>query len=101
MEATQEKSLHMKTLRQLWKSMRNRNAVCRFGRGSKTRACIARARKKRLILIALDLREIASFTEFFVIASGANQRQVQAISDEINEQLKKATKLATDPHRRL
>ena len=45
--------------------------------------------KKALNMIALDLREIASFTEFFVIASGANQRQVQAIADEINEQLKK------------
>ena len=45
--------------------------------------------KKAMNMIALDLREIASFTEFFVIASGANQRQVQAIADEINEQLKK------------
>jgi ribosome-associated protein len=45
--------------------------------------------KKALNLVALDLREIASFAEFFIIASGANQRQVQAISDEINEQLKK------------
>jgi ribosome-associated protein len=32
---------------------------------------------------------VASFAEFFIIASGANQRQVQAIADEINEQLKK------------
>src|SRR5437764_13829077 len=47
------------------------------------------ADKKAFDMIALDLREIASFTEFFIIASGANQRQVQAISDEINEQLKK------------
>ena len=45
--------------------------------------------KKAFDLVALDLRNIASFTEFFVIASGANQRQVQAIADEINEQLKK------------
>ncbi|HBR58222.1 MAG TPA: ribosome silencing factor [Blastocatellia bacterium] len=45
--------------------------------------------KKALDLTALDLREIASFTEFFVIASGTNQRQVQAIADEISEQLKK------------
>jgi len=45
--------------------------------------------KKAENLLVLDLREIASFTEFFVIASGTNQRQVQAISDEINEQLKK------------
>jgi len=45
--------------------------------------------KKALKLAAIDLREIASFTEFFIIAGGTNQRQVQAISDEIEEQLKK------------
>jgi len=44
--------------------------------------------KKAFDIVAIDLREIASFTEFFIIASGANQRQVQAISDEISEQLK-------------
>jgi ribosome-associated protein len=47
------------------------------------------AEKKAFALVALDLREIASFTEFFIIASGANQRQVQAVADEIEEQLKK------------
>lgn len=45
--------------------------------------------KKAAYLTVIDLREIASFTEFFVIASGGNQRQVQAITDEINERLKK------------
>lgn len=45
--------------------------------------------KKAMNLTALDLRDIASFTEFFVIASGANQRQVQAIADEIRERLRK------------
>lgn len=44
--------------------------------------------KQALDLVALDLRQIASFTEFFVIASGSNQRQVQAIADNITEQLK-------------
>ncbi len=53
--------------------------------------------KKAVNLTALDLREIASFTEFFVITSGTNQRQVQAISDEIEEQLKK--QLLTKPIR--
>ncbi len=48
--------------------------------------------KKAVQMIALDLREIVSFTEFFVIATGTNQRQVQAIADEINEQLKKQLK---------
>lgn len=45
--------------------------------------------KKAFNMVALDLREIASFTEFFIIVSGANSRQAQAISDEINERLKK------------
>src|SRR5687768_17670605 len=53
--------------------------------------------KKAVNMIGLDLRDIASFTEFFVIASGANQRQVQAIADEVNEQLKK--QLSTKPIR--
>ena len=47
------------------------------------------ADKKAVNMVALDLREIATFTEFFVIANGTNQRQVQAIADEIREQLKK------------
>lgn len=48
--------------------------------------------KKAFDLVGLDLREVASFTEFFIIASGSNQRQVQAIADEIEEQLKKQLK---------
>jgi len=48
--------------------------------------------KKAFDLVALDLREIASFTEFFIIASGANQRQVQAIADEIEDKLKEQLK---------
>lgn len=45
--------------------------------------------KKAVNTVALDLREIASFTEFFIITGGTNQRQVQAIADETQEQLKK------------
>lgn len=45
--------------------------------------------KKALDLIVLDLRELASFTDYFVITSGTNQRQVQAIADEVVERLKK------------
>ena len=44
--------------------------------------------KKAFNLTALDLREVATFTGFFVIASANNQRQVQAICDEIQEKLK-------------
>ncbi len=46
--------------------------------------------KKAINSVVLDLREIASFTDYFVITSGTNERQVQAISDEIVETLKKA-----------
>jgi ribosome-associated protein len=45
--------------------------------------------KKASNIVVLDLRDIASFAEFFIICSGANQRQVQAVCDEIGEQLKK------------
>ena len=37
----------------------------------------------------LDLREVTSFADYFVIASGANSRQIQAVADEIHQRLKK------------
>jgi ribosome-associated protein len=37
----------------------------------------------------LDLREVTSFADFFLVASGANARQIQAIADEIETDLKK------------
>ena len=45
--------------------------------------------KKALNPLVLDLREVANFTDYFIITSGANTRQVQAIADEAVEQLKK------------
>lgn len=45
--------------------------------------------KKAVDIRVLDLREITSFTDFFVLCTGTNQRQIQAISDEVNLQLKK------------
>src|SRR5205807_7161863 len=54
------------------------------------RSLQAAGEKKALDLTVLDLREIASFTDFFIIATGTNRRQVQAISDEVVEQLKRA-----------
>jgi ribosome-associated protein len=44
--------------------------------------------KKALELVLLDLREVATFTDYFIITSGANARQVQAIADGVVEQLK-------------
>ena len=54
----------------------------------------AAAEKKAIEPVLLDLREIASFTDYFLIVSGANERQVQAISGEVNETLKKAGQAA-------
>lgn len=48
----------------------------------------AAAEKKAVEVTVLDLRGIASFTDYFVIASGTNVRQVQAIADEVVDQLK-------------
>src|ERR1044072_1346379 len=53
------------------------------------RAVNAAAEKKAIEPTILDLRGISSFTDFFVIVTGANRRQVQAISDEVVEQLKR------------
>src|SRR5258708_37853660 len=57
---------------------------------SSSRALHAAAEKKALEPTVLDLRDIASFTDCFVIMTGTNRRQVQAISDEVVEQLKRA-----------
>ena len=45
--------------------------------------------KKASNVRVLDLREVTTFTEYFVIVTGANPRQIQAISDEVASQLKK------------
>lgn len=45
--------------------------------------------KKALNPIVLDLRNVASFTDYFVITSGTNERQVQAIATEVAERAKK------------
>ena len=38
----------------------------------------------------LDLRPITAFADYFIICSGGNTRQIQAIADEVEQQLKKA-----------
>jgi ribosome-associated protein len=45
--------------------------------------------KKAVGLRVLDLRDVTTFTDFFVICGGTNSRQIQAISDEITLELKK------------
>ena len=49
--------------------------------------------KKAADIKVLDLTGITSFADYFVICTGSNQRQVQAISDEVGLQLKRAGEL--------
>jgi ribosome-associated protein len=56
-----------------------------------TRAIAAIASDRKAIdIVALDLREIAGYTDFFLICSGNTDRQTKAIHDAIHEELKKA-----------
>ncbi len=43
--------------------------------------------KKAAAVTLLDLRELGAFTDAFLLCTGFSSRQVQAISDEIEEQL--------------
>jgi len=43
--------------------------------------------KKAIDLRILDLHGMASFTDYFVICSGSNPRQIQAIADEVERRL--------------
>ena len=45
--------------------------------------------KKALDVVVLDLRKAGGFTDYFVICTGANARQIMAIADEVRETLKR------------
>jgi ribosome-associated protein len=51
------------------------------------RAVRAAEDKKAEGLVVLDLKKAAGFTDYFVICSGANSRQIRAIADGIMEAL--------------
>ena len=55
-------------------------------------AARAASDKKATELVMLNLSKVASFTEYFLICTGASSRQVQAISDAIEEELRKRGK---------
>lgn len=55
---------------------------------SQVQAAITAAEDKKATDIAvLDLRKAAGFTDFFVICSGTNSRQIRAIADSVIETL--------------
>lgn len=43
--------------------------------------------KKASDVLLLDIREVTTFADYFVICSGSNHRQLQAIAEAIDEQL--------------
>ena len=57
-----------------------------------TIAANAATDKKATDMVVLDLRKAASFTEYFLICTGASTRQVQAISNAVEEALLKSGK---------
>jgi ribosome-associated protein len=48
------------------------------------------AGKKAANILALDMRNITLLADYYVLCDGASARQVQAISDELLEKLKRA-----------
>ena len=55
-----------------------------------TQAVQAALDKKAADVVVLDLRHTPAFTDFFVLCSGQNQRQVKAIADAVEESLRAA-----------
>jgi len=54
------------------------------------RAARAALGKKASEVVILDLRKAAAFTDYFVLASGANQKQILAIADAVREAMRDA-----------
>lgn len=53
-------------------------------------AAAAALDKKAEDVVILDVRELAGYTDYFMVASGTSDRQVSAIADAVEEQMKKA-----------
>jgi len=52
--------------------------------------------KKAVDLVVLDLRKAAGFTDYFLICSGGNPRQIRAIADAVTDAL--AVQSGAKPH---
>lgn len=69
------------------RSVTTTTARTRFTDEVRTAVAAALA-KKAVDVVLLDLRNTPAFTDFFLLCSGHNQRQVKAIADGIEEALK-------------
>ena len=57
------------------------------------------ADRKAIDVRVIDLREVVSYTDFFVVCSGNTERQTKAIHDAIYQELKDDGAPAASPHR--
>jgi ribosome-associated protein len=53
------------------------------------KAAEAASDKQAIDIVLLDVRGVCSFADYFVIISGTSDKQIEAISDEVEETLKK------------
>lgn len=55
----------------------------------RARAAVAAAEDRKAVdLKVLHLQQVSDFTDYFLICSGTNERQVQAIADAVEERLR-------------
>lgn len=53
-------------------------------------ACEALEDKKALDIKVIDIEKVSSLADYFIIASGSNRNQVQAMADEVDQKLGRA-----------
>jgi ribosome-associated protein len=93
---TEKKTLEKTAARKATAERPPAQMKARRSRGSKrlsgdvAKAVRAALDKKALDVVVLDLRNTSAFTDFFVLCSGLNQRQVKAIADAVEEALRAA-----------
>jgi ribosome-associated protein len=52
------------------------------------RAALAALAKKASDVVILDVRPVSSFTDYFLLASGGNQKQILAVADAVEQALR-------------
>jgi ribosome-associated protein len=88
-KTTPDKKLERAAKKQVERKPRKAAARKRLS-GEVDKAVRAALDKKALDVVVLDLRNTPAFTDFFVLCSGSNQRQVKAIADAVEEALRAA-----------
>ncbi len=58
------------------------------------KVCDAIEGKKGEEILILDIRQVSSFTDFFILCHGSNRKQIQAISSAVREILEQESRPA-------